>query len=152
VYIATGDSGNGMTHGTIAGILITDLIMGRENPWAAVYDPSRITLRAAGAFTRENLNFMAHYNDLVTSREIGVPEQLDSGEGAILRRGLKKFAVFRDDAGALHELSAHCPHLGCIVQWNRSEKTWDYPCHGSRFNSRGDVVNGPAISGLSRPG
>ena len=148
VYIATGDSGNGMTHGTIAGMLITDLIEGRENPWSSLYDPARITLRAAKEFTRENANVVAQYKDLVTPGDIDSPEQVKRGEGAILRRGLKKVAVYCDDAGALHELSAYCPHLGCVVQWNASEKSWDCPCHGSRFSAEGEVVNGPAIGGL----
>jgi Rieske Fe-S protein len=151
VYIATGDSGNGMTHGTIAGMLITDLIEGRENPWASLYDPSRITLRAASEFTRENVNVVAQYKDLVTPGEIDAPGQVKRGQGAILRRGLKKVAIYRDDGGAIHELSAYCPHLGCVVQWNASEKTWDCPCHGSRFSAQGAVVNGPAIIGLPQP-
>jgi Rieske Fe-S protein len=149
VYIATGDSGNGMTHGTIAGILITDLIQGRKNPWADIYDPSRITLRAAKEFTRENLNVAAQYADLLTGGDIDSADQLPREAGAILRRGLTKLAVYRDAHGKLHELNAKCPHLGCIVAWNSIEKTWDCPCHGSRFEALGEVINGPAVSGLA---
>jgi glycine/D-amino acid oxidase-like deaminating enzyme/nitrite reductase/ring-hydroxylating ferredoxin subunit len=152
VYIATGDSGNGMTHGTIAGMLLCDLIQGRENAWATLYDPARVTLRAAKEFARENVNVVAQYKDLVTPGEIGSPEELGIDEGAVIRRGLTKIAVCRDGQGVLHERSAFCPHLGCVVAWNRSEKTWDCPCHGSRFSARGDVVNGPAIAGLSPAG
>jgi glycine/D-amino acid oxidase-like deaminating enzyme/nitrite reductase/ring-hydroxylating ferredoxin subunit len=148
VYIATGDSGNGMTHGTIAGVLITDLIVGRENPWARLYDPSRKTLGAIKEFAKENLNVAVQYADVVTPGEISDVSRIATGEGAILRRGAAKIAVYRDDNGELHERSAFCTHLGCVVRWNSIEKTWDCPCHGSRFQTDGHVVNGPAISGL----
>jgi glycine/D-amino acid oxidase-like deaminating enzyme/nitrite reductase/ring-hydroxylating ferredoxin subunit len=148
VYIATGDSGNGMTHGTIAGMLLTDLIHGRENRWATLYDPSRITLRATSEFAKENVNVVLQYADLVTPGEIQSPEQLVPGSGAVLRRGAAKVALYRDEQGMLHELSAVCPHLGCVVAWNSTEKSWDCPCHGSRFEATGGVLNGPAIGGL----
>ncbi len=148
VYIATGDSGNGMTHGTIAGVLITDLIMGRDNPWAGLYDPSRKTLGAAKEFAKENLNVAAQYLDLVTPGEVNDVSEIPAGSGAIVRRGASKVAVYRDDDGRLHERSAICTHLGCVVQWNSLERTWDCPCHGSRFGSDGHVVNGPAIRAL----
>jgi glycine/D-amino acid oxidase-like deaminating enzyme/nitrite reductase/ring-hydroxylating ferredoxin subunit len=150
VYVVTGDSGNGMTHGTIAGMLITDLIAGRENPWAALYDPARKTLSATGEFLKENVNVAAQYADLVTPGEIDDVSQVGRGEGAILRRGLAKVAVYRDDEGALHERSAFCTHLGCVVRWNSAERTWDCPCHGSRFHTDGHVVNGPAIRDLGQ--
>jgi glycine/D-amino acid oxidase-like deaminating enzyme/nitrite reductase/ring-hydroxylating ferredoxin subunit len=150
VYIATGDSGNGMTHGTIAGMLLTDLIVGRENPWAATYDPSRKTLSAIKDFAKENLNVAAQYTDLATPGDVESVEEIKPGEGAIIRRGLTKVAVHRDEEGELHERSAVCAHLGCIVAWNSFEKTWDCPCHGSRYDCRdGHVVNGPAINALS---
>ncbi|MCA1614352.1 MAG: FAD-dependent oxidoreductase [Acidobacteria bacterium] len=150
VFIATGDSGNGMTHGTIAGMLLSDLIAGRENPWAALYDPSRKTLGAIGEFAKENLNVAAQYTDLATPGDVASVEEIKPGEGAIIRRGLSKVAAYRDDAGALHERSAVCTHLGCVVQWNSGEKTWDCPCHGSRFDCKdGHVVNGPAIKALA---
>ena len=144
VYIATGDSGNGMTHGTIAGMLLTDLIAGRENPWAAIYDPSRKPTAALGEYAKENLNVAAQYTDLATPGDVETTDEIKPGEGRIIRRGLTKVAVFRDDAGTLHERSAVCVHLGCIVDWNSREKTWDCPCHGSRFHADGTVVNGPA--------
>lgn len=151
VYIATGDSGNGMTHGTVAGILLTDLISGRENRWRKLYDPSRITMSAAGEFAKENLNVAAQYVDLVTGGEVDSPDQIKPNTGAILRKGMRKIAAHRDASGTLHELTAICPHLGCVVGWNDTEKTWDCPCHGSRFSADGDVLNGPAISGLEPP-
>ncbi len=149
VFIATGDSGMGMTHGTIAGILLTDLIFGRANPWAALYYPSRKTLRAAGDFTKENLNVAAQYADWLTGGDVGSLDDVQPDSGAVLRRGLSKIAVYRDQQGALHECSAVCPHLGCIVDWNDSEKTWDCPCHGSRFDRLGKVLNGPANQDLA---
>lgn len=147
-FIATGDSGNGMTHGTIAGILLTDLILGRKNPWASLYDPSRKTIRAAGEFLKENLNVAAQYADWATAGDVTSTEDIPAGSGAVLRRGAKKIAAFKDEQGTVHLRSAVCTHLYCIVDWNTSEKTWDCPCHGSRFDPYGKVINGPAITPL----
>lgn len=149
VYIATGDSGMGMTHGTIAGILITDLIMGRECPWVPLYDPSRKSLRALVKFAKENLNVAAQYVEgYLTGSDVDSTEEITKGEGAVIRRGITKLAVYRDELGTLHEHSAMCPHLRCIVSWNKLEKTWDCPCHGSSFDRYGHVINGPANSDL----
>lgn len=148
VYIATGDSGMGMTHGTIAGILITDLIMKRECAWTTLYDPARKTLRAALEYAKENLNVAAQYEDYLTGGDVESAEEIAQGEGAIIRRGMSKLAVYRDEQGTLHERSAVCPHLGCIVSWNTLEKTWNCPCHGSSFDRYGRVINGPANSDL----
>ncbi|MCC6492963.1 MAG: FAD-dependent oxidoreductase [Pirellulales bacterium] len=149
VFVATGDSGMGITHGTIAGMLLTDLIAGRENPWTTLYSPARITLRAAATFAKENLNVAAQYADWLTGGEVESTDEIELGCGAILRRGMSKIAVSRDDSGKLTALSAVCPHLQCIVQWNNAEKTWDCPCHGSRFRADGEVINGPANTNLS---
>ncbi|MEJ7758325.1 MAG: FAD-dependent oxidoreductase [Gemmatimonadaceae bacterium] len=148
IYIATGDSGNGITHGTIAGILLTDLIMGRKNPWSKLYDPSRVTLRATAEFLRENLNVAGQYRDWMTPGDVESYDDIAPGTGAVVKRGRKKIAVFRDDKGDIHERSAVCTHLYCIVDWNTAERTWDCPCHGSRFDPYGQVVNGPAITPL----
>lgn len=148
VYVATGDSGLGMTHGTIAGLLLTDMIMGRENRWAALYDPSRVPIAAAGTFVRENLNVAAQFADWLGAGDVASVHAIAPGHGAIMRRGLKKVAVYRDDSGDLHVMSAACPHLGCMVAWNDTERGWDCPCHGSRFNCYGQVTNGPANSNL----
>jgi glycine/D-amino acid oxidase-like deaminating enzyme/nitrite reductase/ring-hydroxylating ferredoxin subunit len=148
VFIATGDSGHGMTHGTIAGILITDIIMGRENPWRHLYDPSRRSARSAGEFARENLNVAGQYGAYVTGGDVRDRESVAPESGAVIRDGLRKVAVYCDADGARHEFSAVCPHLGCIVAWNSLEKTWDCPCHGSRFDCLGKVVNGPANTDL----
>ncbi len=148
VYIATGDSGNGMTHGTIAGMLMTDLITGKENAWAKLYEPSRKTLRAAKEYLKETINVAEQLVDLVTPGEVESDAEIAPGSGAIIRRGLKKIAAYKDEAGTVHELSAVCRHLGCIVDWNSLEKTWDCPCHGSRYDARGHVIMGPANSDL----
>ncbi len=147
VYIATGDCGNGMTHGTIAGLLLPDLILGKKNPWEKLYAPSRFT-RAPRQYAKENLNVAKQFLDIVTkgSRMPEVRIPLDSG--TVVRRGFKKIAVYRDEHGDLHEFSAFCPHKGCVVQWNSAEKSWDCPCHGSRFDCKGAVLNGPSIENL----
>lgn len=150
VYTVTGDSGNGMTHGTIAGMLISDLILGRSNPWQALYDPGRITLRSSGEYAKEAINMAAQYADWVTGGDVADVGEIPKDSGAVLRRGASKVAVYRDQTGALHECSAVCPHLGCIVAWNSAEKTWDCPCHGSRFDKFGEVINGPANVALSK--
>lgn len=148
IYIATGDSGNGMTHGTIAGILIPDLTLGKVNSWKSLYDPSRKTLAAAPKFIHETLNTVAQYRDWFTPGEIEKIDVLPPEEGIILREGLKKIAVYKDKQNNIHINSAFCPHLGGCVRWNPGEKSWDCPCHGSRFNGYGTVVNGPANSDL----
>lgn len=150
VYIATGDSGNGMTHGTIAGLLISDLIVGRPNRYADLYDPSRKNVRAAGTYLQENANFVGHMvKDWTKGAEVADRAAIARGQGAIVRDGLSLRAVYRDEAGALHERSAVCTHLGCVVQWNPGETSWDCPCHGSRFAVDGTVLNGPAHAPLA---
>ncbi len=150
VYVATGDSGMGMTHGTIAGILLTELIVGRNAPWARLYDPARKMLRAPIEYAKENLNVAAQYfEDYLGRGDVDAPEKLAPGQGAVLRRGLAKIAAYRDYDGKLHEHSAVCPHLGCIVQFDDVEKTWDCPCHGSRFDRYGRVIVGPANRDLA---
>jgi glycine/D-amino acid oxidase-like deaminating enzyme/nitrite reductase/ring-hydroxylating ferredoxin subunit len=151
VYVATGDSGMGMTHGTIAGVLISDQIAGRDNPWAALYDPSRIRAGAATDFLKENLNVAAQYAAWITAGEVSSVNEIAPNSGAVVREGVMKVAVFRDEAGTLHRCSAVCPHLGCIVGWNAAASTWDCPCHGSRFDRGGTVINGPANVDLRRP-
>ncbi len=148
VFVVTGDSGQGLTHGTIAGMLLTDLITGRENRWAELYDPSRKSLRTVGTFIQEAANVAAQYLDWVTAGDVDSEEEIARNSGAVVRRGAAKLAIYRDSHGALHRRSAVCPHLGCIVGWNAVEETWDCPCHGSRFDRFGTVVNGPANEDL----
>jgi glycine/D-amino acid oxidase-like deaminating enzyme/nitrite reductase/ring-hydroxylating ferredoxin subunit len=151
VFICTGDSGNGLTHGTIAGMLISDLILGRANPWATLYDPRRRTLRSLGGSAKEDLGVLPQYADWLRPGEAPDESRIPRGVGMVLRKGLHKVAVYRDDNGTCHECSAVCPHLGCVVAWNSSEKSWDCPCHGSRFDALGKVVNGPANRDLGPP-
>ena len=148
IYIVSGDSGNGMTHGTIAGILLTDLILGRKNPWTELYDPSRKKIRATPQFVRQALNVAVQYADWATGGDVDSVDKIEPGSGAVLRRGAKKIAAYKDNQGTVHLRSAVCTHLYCIVDWNSAEKTWDCPCHGSRFDPYGKVINGPAITPL----
>ncbi|RRA97355.1 FAD-dependent oxidoreductase [Larkinella rosea] len=150
IYIVTGDSGNGLTHGTIAGLLIPDLIQGRENRWAKLYDPARINLVVTGDYLKEAGNFAAQLTDLFAGSDIANVSQLPNGQGAIVNVGLRKVAAYRDEHGELHAHLAICPHLGCVVQWNADEKSFDCPCHGSRFTGTGQVVNGPALTDLKK--
>ena len=147
VYVITGDSGMGMTHSTIAGMLVRDLIMGKENAWALIYDPRRKPVKTVGEFSKEMLNVAAQYTDLVIPGE-GNADSIEPGTGAVIGFGPTKHAVYCDAAGVRHTYSAICPHLGCVVAWNGGEKTWDCPCHGSRFDAYGQVLNGPAESDL----
>lgn len=149
VYLATGDSGQGMTHGTIAGMLLTDLILGRQNPWEDVYKPSRKVFGAPMDFLMENMNTGFQY-----LRNIVVPttpsvRKLARGEGMIEARGVDKVAIYKDKDGAIQEFSALCPHMGAVISWNTTEKSWDCPAHGSRFKATGEVIDGPANSDLS---
>ena len=148
LFIITGDSGQGMTHGTIGGMLITDLIVGRRNSWEALYDPSRKPLSTAREFARENLNVAAQYKDYLRPGEVRSTDEIRPGCGALIRHGKTKIAAYKDENGEVHELSAVCTHLQCIVHWNDVEKSWDCPCHGSRFDPQGRILNGPAIADL----
>ncbi len=149
IWIVTGDSGHGVTHGTIAGLLLRDLLQGRDHPWAKLYDPSRKTLAAVGAFARENLNMALQYADWLTCGDVESEEAIPPCAGAVLRRGLHRIAAYRDEYGVLHTKSATCPHLGGIVRWNSEERSWDCPAHGSRFTAMGRVLNGPANADLA---
>lgn len=150
VYIITGDSGMGMTHGTIGAMVITDLIKERRNPWAKLYDPGRLEIRGAsfGEFVKENVQVVADYADWVLKGNRAQENEPKLDTGMVARRGLSKIAIYRDREGCVHEFSAVCPHLGGLLHWNDAEKTWDCPLHGSRFEACGRVINGPANSDL----
>jgi glycine/D-amino acid oxidase-like deaminating enzyme/nitrite reductase/ring-hydroxylating ferredoxin subunit len=150
VYIVTGDSGNGMTHGTIAGMLIPDLITGKENPWEKLYSPSRLKLLKAGTtLFKEFFGGLIKYmkESPKHTDEIAV-SSISPGEGKIIEFRKEKFGVYRDTDSNYHIVSAVCTHLQCSVNWNNDEKSWDCPCHGSRFTITGKVMNGPANEGL----
>jgi nitrite reductase/ring-hydroxylating ferredoxin subunit len=149
VYVATGDSGMGITHGAIAGMLIADLIEGRPNPWETVFAPNRVTSATIGTYIDENLNAVAQLRDYVRPGAVADADHLALGAGGLLRRGARMIAAYRDHAGQLHEHSAICPHIGCIVHWNSLEGCWDCPCHGSQFSGEGKVLNGPARADLA---
>ena len=150
VYVATGFGKWGMTNGTVAAMLISDLILKRTNPWSEVFDPHRLTVAAsAQKFATENLKVATHFlKDRVKHPQEQAFEQLGNGEASVERVGLHQLAGYRDDEGELHAVSAVCTHLGCIVAWNPAEKSWDCPCHGSRFDHQGKVLQGPAVKDL----
>jgi glycine/D-amino acid oxidase-like deaminating enzyme/nitrite reductase/ring-hydroxylating ferredoxin subunit len=153
VWLATGDSGMGMTHGTIAGILLETLLMGKEHPWEKLYDPKRITLhpRELATLARENADVAVHMTvDYVKPGQVDDVSAIPKGEGRVIRRGVHKVAAYRDEAGTVHERSAVCTHLKCIVDWNTAERSWDCPCHGSRFSATGKVIGGPATADLEK--
>ncbi|HYD32120.1 MAG TPA: FAD-dependent oxidoreductase [Azospirillaceae bacterium] len=149
IYIATGDSGMGMTHGTIAGMLLTDLIQGRDNPWTTVYDPARKPFSALGTFLKENLDVARQYSHYLRPAEVGNVAEIRPGTGAVVRENGQMVAAYRADDGTVTRLSAVCTHMQCVVQWNPGERTWDCPCHGSRFTTEGALLNGPAVSPLA---
>lgn len=149
VYLMTGDSGMGMTNFTAGAMIITDLIMGRPNPWAELYDPARKPFKAAVEFIKENANVaMTLISDHLSPGEVSAASEIKRGSGALMTQDGQKLAVYRDTAGKLHACSAKCTHLGCIVHWNTAENSWDCPCHGSRFSIHGDVLTGPAAKAL----
>ena len=148
-YIVTGDSGHGMTHATIGGMLIPDLILRRDNPWTQLYAPNRKSARTAGTYLRENLDVARHLAHHLMPAEVSDVRNIPSGTGRVLRVGTRRLAVYRDEQGAVVAHSAVCTHVGCIVKWNGLEKTWDCPCHGSRFDVTGEPVSGPARSPLA---
>ncbi|MEI9425011.1 FAD-dependent oxidoreductase [Mesorhizobium sp. Cs1299R1N1] len=150
VFVATGDSGQGMTHGALAGLLIRDLIVDGSNSWEAVYAPDRTPPAAFAHYVNENFTTVKNLAGYLLPGEIKSADDLKPGEGRVLQDGLSKLAVCRDRDGKVHRHSASCTHLGCIVHWNSTEQCWDCPCHGSQFSPDGTVLNGPAIRGLVR--
>ena len=153
VYISTGYSGQGMTFGTAGAMLITDLITGVDNAWAALFDYNRMRVDLTSKeMITENVGFPAHLiSDRLTKRDVEghATSELASGEAKILSIDGKKVAAYRDEAGALHCVSPVCTHMKCDVAWNDAERTWDCPCHGSRFTPDGEVLNGPAREPLA---
>ena len=150
-YSATGYSGNGLTLGTVAGLMISDAILERSNPWAELFEPGRKALtRGLWDYVKENVDYPYY---MIRDRFAGADAQslraVKRGQGKIIERKGAKVAAFRDAAGAVTLRSAICTHMGCTVGWNTAEQTWDCPCHGSRFKPTGDVISGPAEAPLS---
>ena len=148
VYIVTGDSGNGLTHGTIAGLMIPEMMHGKHPRWERVYDPRRSHLHAAGTLLREVTQSSTPYTDWLRPADVRSVDDIPPGEGATMRHGLHLIAAYKDLSGECHMRSATCPHLRGVVRWNTAEKTWDCPCHGSRFDAHGRLLNGPAATDL----
>ena len=151
LYVATGFKKWGMTSGTIAGVVISDQILGRENPWSELFDPNRVKpLASAKEFVKENVNVARRFvADRVTKRGSVSAEELGPGEGQVVSARGRQVAVSRDGDGQLHAVAARCTHMGCIVNWNLAERSWDCPCHGSRFAADGAVLEGPAVDDLA---
>jgi glycine/D-amino acid oxidase-like deaminating enzyme/nitrite reductase/ring-hydroxylating ferredoxin subunit len=151
VYTATGFNKWGLTNGTAAAMMISDSILGRANPWLELFDAKRLPPRSAlGRYVKENASAGLHFfADRVRPGDAKSAEEVKPGEGAIVGR-VRKTAVYRDDDGAVHELSPVCRHLWCIVDWNPAERTWDCPCHGSRYAADGRAIEGPTTKDLKR--
>jgi Rieske Fe-S protein len=149
-YAATGFAGNGMTFGTLAAMLFADAIAGRQNPWAELFDPARKALgRGLWEYVKENADYPYY---MLRDRFAGTSgkslRSIPRGHGAVVDHEGSAVAAYRDPSGDVTLRSAICTHMGCLVTWNRAERTWDCPCHGSRFSPEGDVISGPAESPL----
>lgn len=150
-FIATGFAGNGMTFGTVAGMMAADAILGRPNAWQGLFDPNRKKLSSAWDYLRENKDFPRYLvRDHLAKPQAATLRDIGPGEGKVVRLKNRKAAAYRDTDGRLTVCSAVCTHLQCIVAWNPAEKTWDCPCHGSRFHPDGRVISGPAEEPLPR--
>ena len=150
IYVHTGDSGQGMTHGVAGAMINAALILGELAPWVEVYDPSRKTPSAIGNFLKENVTAVKNFAEYLAPGELSDTSELKFGEGAIIRQGLSKIAAYRDENGALHASSAACTHIGCHLHWNSFETCWDCPCHGSQFAADGTALNAPAVKSLDK--
>jgi glycine/D-amino acid oxidase-like deaminating enzyme/nitrite reductase/ring-hydroxylating ferredoxin subunit len=152
IFIATGDSGNGMTHGTIAGMILSDLVMGKKNKWAKLYNPSR-RIRSKPKMGGEDQQSSYSPTKIELAKAKAKAAKLGRAEGMVAEiKGKDPVAFYKDKGGTLHSLSAVCTHLGCTVSWNNSEKSFECGCHGSRFSYRGKVLNGPANDDLEKVG
>ncbi|MEU4836082.1 FAD-dependent oxidoreductase [Streptosporangium sp. NPDC023615] len=153
-YVATGFGGWGMSNGVMSGLLLSALITGGESPWAGLYDPRRLRpVREAGPALKMQATVARHFvGDRLSSAGTGAQDVIDlpAGQGTVVKRGGKRCAVYRDENGALHAVSAICTHLGCVVGFNEAERSWECPCHGSRFGVDGTVLQGPAVTPLER--
>ena len=145
LYIITGDSGNGMTHCSFAGLLISDLINGKENKWEKLYSPLRFMRKEnAPEFRKMMQEYISHSKQKPNSKSAKVLSSIKNGEGKIVDMLEEQFGVYRDEKGLLNIVSAECTHVKCTLAWNHDELSWDCPCHGSRFTYEGKVINGPA--------
>ncbi|HEX8084891.1 MAG TPA: FAD-dependent oxidoreductase [Solirubrobacteraceae bacterium] len=151
LWVAGGFQKWGMTNGTVAAMVISDLIAGRDNPYAAELDPNRARVRAAPKLAQINMLVGLHFvGDRLSPAEARSADDVPPGEARVVRSGLGKIGVYRDEEGGLHSVSLRCTHLGCLTKWNDAERSWDCPCHGSRFDPDGNVLAGPAVRPLER--
>jgi glycine/D-amino acid oxidase-like deaminating enzyme/nitrite reductase/ring-hydroxylating ferredoxin subunit len=153
ILVATGFAKWGLTKGVVAAAILTDTILGRDNPWARVYDAKRLNLKSSTKkFITENSRVGAWFiGDRLRQRDGRDDlDTLSERDGKVARIGGRHLAIHRDNHGNLHALSARCTHLGCLVGWNRADQTWECPCHGSRFAADGTLLQGPAIDPLPK--
>jgi len=150
VLVVSGDSGQGMTNGAVAGMMIADLLTSGSSPWSELYDPSRKIGSNIGTFISENITPLFNFAEYLSADDIATVGKLKAGEGRVVRSGTNKIAACRDKDGELHLHSASCTHLGCVVHWNSLEQCWDCPCHGSQFAPDGTALNGPAVTALAK--
>ncbi|MGV3774378.1 MAG: FAD-dependent oxidoreductase [Verrucomicrobiales bacterium] len=152
-FIGTGYGGNGMTFGTISSVMARDQITGRKNPWEKLFDPHRKKLSGAWDYVMENIDYPYYLlRDRLVRGKTSDTNEIGLGEGKIINENGQKVAAYKNDQGKVVKCSAVCTHMGCIVHWNNAEKTWDCPCHGSRFLPEGAVMSGPAEEPLKRVG
>jgi Rieske Fe-S protein len=147
VAIATGFSSEGLLFGTLAAQMLAAQYLGQPHPCADILKPTRFKpLAAAAGFLSENLGTMKHFiQDRFSSASEG---DVSLGQGSVQKLNGKDIAVYYDQEGNRHTLSAVCPHMGCIVAWNPAAQSWDCPCHGGRFDCTGEVISGPPMHGL----
>jgi glycine/D-amino acid oxidase-like deaminating enzyme/nitrite reductase/ring-hydroxylating ferredoxin subunit len=147
--VATGFNAWGISNGTAAAILLADLIEGRDNPWLKLFDATRVKpVAGAKEFAKGNAEVAAHLVGGYLARKPHSFDDLAPGEAAVLKIDGGNVAGYRDETGALHAVSAVCTHMGCLVGWNETDRSWDCPCHGSRFALDGSVIHGPAVTAL----
>ena len=151
IYVHTGDSGQGITNGVAGALNIAALLFDQKARFADVLDPARkpLSATALSEFLSGRAADVKNLGEYLTGGEVASADAIKPGEGAILRRGARKIAAYRNQEGRLVERSAACTHVGCIVHWNPLEQCWDCPCHGSQFQPDGGVINGPAIRPLA---
>jgi glycine/D-amino acid oxidase-like deaminating enzyme/nitrite reductase/ring-hydroxylating ferredoxin subunit len=151
IYVATGFSLWGMTKSTLSAMILSDLILGRSNLWADLYDATRPTPFLSETSIQENLDVGKHWiGDRLKGLDDSSFAEVSKGEGKLLTIDGNQIAAYRDKNGSIHAVSAVCPHLGCIVEWNSAEKSWDCPCHGSRFSCDGEILHAPAVNELEQ--
>lgn len=150
VYFMTGFATDGLVYGTLSAMIISDQILNKPNPWQETFKADRFTpLKSVKDFIVENVDNVVQYmKDTPWNVDADSLREIKSGEGKIIEKDQQKLAVHRDESGKTHVVSAVCTHMKCVVAWNQSERSWDCPCHGSRFDIGGKVIEGPAMTAL----